>query len=126
MLKSQKQISFILLLVFTFPVVYQQVHLLHHHALSNTHVCCEHHHCSQISVEPVSTKGLFYSNKSDNETCVICDYKFTINQMPIAFDFGNTFNYFGELSFTFNNANFICSFTYSKPSRAPPVFSMFS
>ncbi|MCG8698185.1 MAG: hypothetical protein MI922_09035 [Bacteroidales bacterium] len=126
MLKHKKQISLILILVFTFPVIYQQAHVVYHHILSHIHNSCNHHHCSQDKVKTVNLLTSSYSEKTKNEKCAICDYKFTVNQMPVDFQFDNSINSYSELNLKFTEENFGYVFILAKSSRAPPTNALLS
>ena len=123
MLKIQKQISFILLLVFTIPIVFQSMHMLQHRAHADCHAHCGKSHAKLHHKEDNAdnTKGFSLVLKAADESCPICDYKFTVKQILVDFQVGNPFNYFGELSLTFTEANLIYSFVFGKSSRAPPL-----
>lgn len=120
MFKFKKYIAFFLFLVFTFPVIYQQVHIMQHHAIINCHTDCDNHYNTHNNIEPVNPKTISFSVSNENKTCAICEYQFTINQMPVVYQFSKSNNYFSKYRFPFTGQHLICSYICGKSSRAPP------
>ena len=78
MIKLRKHIALLLFGSFFFSIIFQSVHVIRHH--SNTHKC-EHNLCSQTL-----TNTDFHSNGENvlerEKTCPICEYQFSINDLP--------------------------------------------
>lgn len=78
MIKLRKHIALLLFGIFFFPILFQLFHIVWHHSHGYK---CEHTLCSQTI-----TNTDFYStgdNISENEkTCPICEYQFSINDLP--------------------------------------------
>lgn len=74
----RKHIALLLFVVFLFPIVFQPVHIVWHHAHGYQ---CGHHHLH----ENVSGKDLqaHAENVTEKEhVCAICEFHFAINDLP--------------------------------------------
>lgn len=113
MFKKNKHIALGILLIFTFPLIFQNIHSLNHH------VCL--HHIEKNQTEDINEYIGFYTTP-EHESCLICEYEFT------------TFETISVLIFYFRNISIvsfqpICNVnnksifpTNFKLLRAPPVF----
>jgi len=120
MLKIQKHIAFILLAVFSMPVVYQQVHILCHHQKDNTHYC--YHEYCETENNTNHEESLEFSCSKDMQehACAICAYKFAVNQLPESFQIQVCSNAYPEFK-RFSPTNcYIQLFIEKNKSRAPP------
>ncbi len=75
MIKINKHIATILSGIFIFPIAFQSVHIVRHHA--HDHYAC-HHVCNNHSNYLTATIN---AAKVFNK-CPICEYKFPINNLP--------------------------------------------
>lgn len=115
-LEFKKYIGVLFILLYSFPVVYQAVHIIKH----QTHGAHEHSHCSNHH-----PKTTFYveANDIDEEDCPICDYQFTL------FDEGDRivsekyFPTYYTLEFPFAYPKVSTRYKNQNSSRAPPFFS---
>jgi hypothetical protein len=74
----RKHISFLLFVIFVFPIIFQSVHIVWHKSHGNK---CEHHLCHQNIVDKDSQ--ITNVNTPEEEgTCPICEYQFSINDLP--------------------------------------------
>jgi hypothetical protein len=74
----RKNIAILLFWIFTFPIVFQSVHIVwhHSHAHADNHILCNEHTTAQAF-------HYKYSIDSQNDNpCSICDYHFSINDIP--------------------------------------------
>lgn len=79
MIKFYKHIAILLFGIFISPIIFQPVHILWHHSHS-------FNECNHVCTTKSDSHGL--DNESKNgikkyEHCPICEYKFSINNLPI-------------------------------------------
>lgn len=78
MIKLRKHIALLLFGIFFFPILFQSFHIVWHHSHGYK---CEHNLCSQTI-----TNTCFHSNDKNvsekEKTCPICEYQFSINDLP--------------------------------------------
>ena len=105
--------------IFAFPIFFQPLHVLRHHA--HGHNCACHAHAPQ---QAYSHKGQHphLENTAEKEaSCAICDYEFSSNDIPNVQCYGTSIP---ESIYTYNDAIVAQiskrSFTHTTP-RAPPT-----
>lgn len=110
MIKFRKHITFLIFLIFLFPLFFQSIHVIWHHSHGfNGEI---------ISLKVNNTKNI----DTEKETCSIGDYKFSITYLPIVY-----VNYFVINIFkNFYNKIVISQIfkitLQTKSTRAPPLF----
>ncbi|NBC81849.1 MAG: hypothetical protein GVY19_00560 [Bacteroidetes bacterium] len=123
-MKTQKQIAIFILLVFTLPVIYQPLHRLQHATMVPVHESCNkdhgQHHCIKYQTSSNSPSG-WYASKDENPSCLLCEVKFTANQMPSIYQPGKIFNDLSEHLNIFVKEPPVYSFVSCKSARAPPI-----
>ena len=72
MYKGEKHIAISFLLVFLLPILYQPVHILEHHS-QRSDCCLGNGYEDGVAVQ------------KDNH-CYICEYEFTVTNLPVEFD----------------------------------------
>jgi len=65
------------------PVVFQAVHQLQHYPHHNHCNGCDHI-CQTQSQKEASSHGDFFTIDKESKSCPVCDYKFSINDIPFA------------------------------------------
>lgn len=79
MIKLKKHIALLLLGIFFFPIIFQSVHIVWHHPNGYKNQC---RHCEKETAE--NTSYSFAKDVSQKENiCPICEYQFSINDLPI-------------------------------------------
>lgn len=68
MISKKNHIIVLLLIIFTFPVIYQAIHMVFHHHSHHDYLTSNNKKASSIS--------------SEIEICFICDYEFFNNELP--------------------------------------------
>lgn len=117
LINHRKHIALLLLGIFFFPILFQSVHIVWHHASNHKR---EHHLCEQKSFDKdaFSKEACLHGKE---ERCLICDYKFSINDSPKR----SFFNLIvPAIAFVFNEADRqqqYKQFFSDKTPRAPPV-----
>jgi hypothetical protein len=110
--KGEKHIAVSFLLVFLLPVVYQPVHILGHHR--HKYDCC---------VEfPHETK-LGTPSFQNNEHCYVCEYEFTVTNLPDEFSIPYTEIFLDELKLEKTQNTFPYEVILHTSPRAPPFSS---
>jgi hypothetical protein len=113
--RKQQNISFLLVLILVFPLVYQSVHVVVHHYFSSGQHC--HFHLTSNT----TTKSFSVQNIDDEGPCPICRYEFAAFKMPNIETKNNTSGNFISVDFPLNSfyQNSFPGFSISL--RAPPV-----
>jgi hypothetical protein len=119
LIRLRKHIALLLFGIFFFPIIYQTVHIVWHHSHGYT---CEHNQCFQtITNKDLHLNGENISQKEN--TCPICEYQFSINDLPKISFFNAVIP---EFSCVFNEIatqkQYKQVFTDKSP-RAPPVLT---
>jgi len=107
--KGEKHIAISFLLVFLLPILYQPVHIVQHHLHKNSFSggpCCE-------------TKCGYPVFQRDNH-CFICEYEFTVTNLPDDFDIPFVEAFAGELIPAKIQDLFSYEVTLHTSPRAPP------
>lgn len=117
MIKLRKHIALLLFGIFFFPILFQSLHIVWHHSHGYK---CEHTHCSQTV-----TNTDFHSDKENvsekEKTCIICEYQFSINDLPIIPFFNPAIHTIAcNYTKTANQQQYKPVFSDKTP-RAPPV-----
>jgi hypothetical protein len=95
--------------------------MLRHQSMLHTYACCGHCHNVQQHAKPAPSESFSFTPDDDIKSCAICEYKFTINQMPLFFRLNVPFKPVVTYLFP-NNLNLVvCLGISDNPSRAPPV-----
>ena len=118
MIHIRKHITFLLLGIFYFPIIFQSAHIVWHHSNGCKD---EYQLCGKKTSN--NTSCSFSKNISQKETiCLICEYQFSINDLPkvpvfrpIIPEF--TCSIHEIVTQQYNKQNFS-----EKSPRAPPVF----
>ncbi len=81
MLKINRHIAFLLLGIFFFPIVFQSIHILRHHFHSHEE------HVQECFIKTLDTVAQYNADSHNeyDEYCPICDYHFSINDVPEIF-----------------------------------------
>lgn len=83
MTRIKQHIAVLLFGIFFLPILFQYTHIIWHHF----HCCkCKHNHCYQLLSEKdfnLNCETLSIKEK----TCLICDYQFSISDLPGIFFF---------------------------------------
>lgn len=119
----KKQIAALLLLVFTFPVIYQPLHVLQHRVIMDIHsghVDSRKEH-GTLSFKPGDPATAYVSSETGKKDCPVCDYKFTVNQLPAIYRLATSFIHCVEIKFCFINVYPERSEFSTISPRAPPV-----
>ena len=76
MIKFNKHIATVLIGIFFFPLAFQSIHIVWHH--DHLHYDCYHvfNSINNSQAATISTTGKI-------NTCPICEYKFSINNLPV-------------------------------------------
>jgi len=85
-IKLRKHIALLLLGIFFFPILFQSVHIFWHH--SHGYKCEHFFYHKKTSDNDSLTKHV--NTSEEEETCLICEYKFPINDSPKVFFFSTT------------------------------------
>lgn len=62
---------------FLFPIIYQSVHIVLHHAHSNQQ---EHHDCHKINSTNFHISEIHKTHETD-DSCPVCKYEFSFNEL---------------------------------------------
>ncbi len=117
LIRLKKHIALLLLGIFFFSILIQSVHIVWHHSLIQK---CEHYICHK------KTPNKYLFTKQENvsekeETCLICEYNFSINDSPKVFFLSTVIpaiaSIFHEI---YKQQQYIQVFSDKTP-RAPPV-----
>jgi len=81
LIRLRKHIAPLLFGIFFFPILFQSVHIVWHHSHNHNH---EHHFCHHIDTAKES-QTKYESIFKNEESCLICEYKFPINDSPKVF-----------------------------------------
>lgn len=119
MKRFNQHIAIILFGIFFFPIVFQSIHIVKHHSnVSNF----EQHFCGHIEIEDLYTASHeFYS--FEDRSCLICDYQFSINDLPKVLYFGKEIP---ALKYTYIEIAVLKpfnQFSYDKTPRGPPILN---
>lgn len=125
MMHIKKHTALFFLLVFTVPVIYQTVHILQHHANHDIHHACENHHEEQEKTSniPEDTNTLYFISTSNEKQCVICEYTFTINQIPVIYQLAASTSHSIEIKSNYKNVNHSWFELSAISPRAPPLLT---
>lgn len=86
MYKGEKYIAISFLLVFLLPVIYQPIHIIGHKGHNQN---CSSGFCK------VTESG--HPVVQSNQHCFVCDFEFTVSDLPIEFDIPVAEAFVGEL-----------------------------
>ena len=118
MIRLKKHIAFLLFGIFIFPIVFQSVHIVWHH--SHVYKCAHNHGLQAASKTDFHSNGENVSEKQT--TCPICEYQFSINELPNIATFNAVIPVF---PYSYNEVatqqQYRQAFSDKTP-RAPPVF----
>ncbi len=115
MKKFKKHIVVFLLGIFVFPIIFQSIHIVWHH----THAVLHNENVSIIENCNIHNNEIVLI--SDNiEHCAICEYEFSVNNVPNGFYFDTVLLFIKDLV----NQNIVNKalqqiFSFKTP-RAPP------
>jgi hypothetical protein len=112
--KELKHIAISLLLVFIIPIIYQPVHIVRHHSNKK-------HDCSHGICRVVKNPGAPVVQK--NEHCFICEYEFTVTNLPDEFDIPFVEAFVGELMPAKIQDIFSFEVILHTSPRAPPFYA---
>lgn len=112
MYKGEKYIAISFLLVFLLPIIYQPVHTIGHHSYK--------HNCS-ITSSPGAEQG--YPVFQKNEHCYICEYEFTVTDLPDEFNIPFVEIFLNELTPAKVQDIFSFDVILHTSPRAPPFLS---
>ena len=111
--KGLRHIDFILLLLFGIPTVYQPVHLIQHNS-AKAHACFSGiYHAGEKPGFPIVQA---------NRHCLICEYKFTVTDLPAKFNIPFTELRFNELKQDNIQDRSFFEVIFQISPRAPPFF----
>ena len=79
MLTLKKHIAFLLFGIFFFPIIFQSFHIVWSH--SHVYKCEEHNNSSKTISNKDFIKYSKYLSETE-DTCNICEYQFSINDLP--------------------------------------------
>ena len=126
MIRIYKHITFFLLGLFLFPIVYQPVHSYWHHSVKNSqtkqifcnHSCSQSHDTKVTYIEKVT--GLYTLTEKEDH-CPLCEYQLSINNLLVI----STSEYLVQkLDISYNKiviTQFIPSVVSKESPRAPPI-----
>jgi len=115
----KKHIAILLIGIFIFPLLFQPLHVLLHH---------KYHPflCANTSFETVfvgESTDLHFHQTDKNERCPICDYHFSLNQLPPVIVSVAVVPLLMSTVHEKNISASIVEFNSVKSPRAPPVFA---
>lgn len=114
MFKGLQYIAISLLLIFVIAIGYQSVHIFLHHS-QKEHVCSQGTCCAgNMQGNPVIQK---------NEHCPICEYEFTITNLPVEFNITFVESCLNELITAKIQHIFLYDVIFHTSPRAPPFLS---
>jgi len=117
LIKLKKYIAFLLFGIFFFPIVFQSVHIVWHHA--HGYKCNHNHH--HIIVEVNLHQDVEKISETE-QICPICEFHFSINNVPKTSFFNSVIPVFAYLfNVTADNINYTQIYTFKSP-RAPPFY----
>ncbi|PKQ61892.1 hypothetical protein BZG01_18340 [Labilibaculum manganireducens] len=117
MIKLRKHIAFILFVIFFFPITFQSVHIVWHHAHGYK---CEHHLCHAESSDKNSHTSTENLSEKEN-ACPICEYQFSINNLP---ELSVIKSEIPVLAYSYNQVAAVQQYVQvfsNKTPRAPPI-----
>ncbi len=83
MFRLKKHIAFLLFGIFFFPIIFQSLHVVRHHSHNNK---VEHHICHHKTTDkccPDTSESI----SQEEKICAICEYHFSLNDIPKIFIF---------------------------------------
>lgn len=110
--KVKKHIAFLLLIVFCFPLMYQEIHELEHAIDHTTHAC--EIHCDD------QQDGIHIEQARENEDCPVCDYEFVTFHSRIISIFEILVNLDFEKIFSETSSLKLSTIQFYFSLRAPP------
>lgn len=120
LIKLNKYIAIVLLGIFAFPIFFHSLHVAWHHSKGINCYCTE----NKCSTSNEFSDNVIVKTSNSEEYCPICEYKFSVNNLPDISLFGN--NVFKVDSYY--KAIVINQFKpcihSKKAPRAPPFFAM--
>ena len=118
MIRLRKYIAFLLFGIFFFSITFQSIHIVWHHSHGYK---CEHHLChSELSDKDSQRKSESISEEEKN--CPICEYQFSINDLPKTSFFGSVTPVFTKINNELAAHQQYNKVFLEKTPRAPPVF----
>ena len=82
LMKFNKHIATLLLGLFISPIIFQSVHIVWHHS----HSVADNHHVDNV-IDNQRLQGEAKSVLTEDNHCPICEYKFSIHNLPAIFVF---------------------------------------
>lgn len=118
MIRLRIHIAFLLFGIFFFPILFQSIHIACH---QYNNYKSEHHFChDKVHDKVTNAKGEKELEKEN--TCLLCEYQFSINDLPDVFFFSSVIPAFSCVSNEIaENHQYKQVYTVKTP-RAPPVF----
>ncbi|GEM_PF-1481409 len=117
LIKHRKHITFLIFGIFFFPIIFQSVHIVWHHSQGYK---CQHYRCFSKIVNADSHSNT--KNVSEKEKiCPICEYRFSINDLPKIFLFNATIAGFSHIYVEIIKPQQYKRFFSDKTPRAPPI-----
>lgn len=113
MIAVRKHIAIILLGVFIFPVVFQQVHIMRHH--SHDHGACI------LVMDPDSPDGNKVSSQRKDSHCLLCEYKLSVISLLDIVFITSTVNIIEDLETELVSFCPLQILFSSESPRAPPL-----
>lgn len=117
MISLRKHITLILLGIFFFPILFQSVHIVWHHSHSYEY---EHDICHKKTSKTNSYSKNGTLSETE-ETCLICEYKFSINDSPEFFFFHSIIPSIACIYKQIDKQQPYTPFFSDKSPRAPPI-----
>lgn len=112
MFRLEKHIAVSFLLVFLLPIVYQPAHTIRHRSQ-------KHHSCAKNSHKKQQNNPDFQKN----EHCYICEYEFTVTDLPTEFNIPFTEVFLNKLKPVKVQNIFSIDIILHTSPRAPPFLS---
>jgi hypothetical protein len=117
--RCYKNIAIILFGIFIFPIVFQYAHIITYH--SNSFSDIHHESCCQTNE---NHSGINKGSVVDkNNHCVICEYEFSFNEIPVKPVIGVSVLIIKANTSEATIASPIPSLSYKKSPRAPPALA---
>ena len=117
MIRLRKHIALLLFGIFFFSILFQSVHIVWHHSQNYKF---EHYFCHHKETDKESQTK--YESISENkESCLICEYKFPINDSPKVFFFSSNIPVNAYIYNEIDKQQQYKQVFSDKTPRAPPV-----
>ncbi len=107
-----RHIALLLFLVYTVPVIYQNLHVVHHHSIKNYFDPCQSGHSDRHS------DNLCFK---EYDRCPVCDFTFSLNIVHSVLNLDTKAFYYTGLISCQENSGYVTLWEDHIKPRAPPV-----